>query len=430
MQRYFQPPKDQWQRLLARPTANYRELEPLVSEIFNAVQISGDKAVKEFTQKYDGVQIGEITVSSKEIANSKTQIPSTLQDAIQNAKNNIEKFHKAQITEKVEIETQTGVLCWQEKRPIEKVGLYIPGGSAPLFSTLLMLALPAKIAGCKEIILCTPPDKKGQVHPAILYTAALCGVEKIFKIGGIQAIAAMTLGTETIPAVYKIFGPGNQYVTIAKQWATRYQIAIDLPAGPSELLVVADASADPDFIAADLLSQAEHGPDSQVVFVTTESELLDKVQSAILDQIQHLSRRSIAEKALENSKMICFPDDAMAIDFINAYGPEHYIICLKNEELYIANVQNAGSVFIGNYTPESAGDYASGTNHTLPTNGYAKQFSGVNLDSFTKSISFQKISKEGIQQLGKTITEMAAAEGLDAHKNAVTIRLNKIENGN
>jgi len=293
-----------------------------------------------------------------------------------------------------------------------------------------MLAVPAKIAGCSEIVLCTPPDQKGEIPAVIRYTASLCGISQLYAVGGIQAIAAMTLGTESIPQVYKIFGPGNQYVTVAKQWATRFNVSIDMPAGPSELLVVADDSADPDFIASDLLSQAEHGPDSQVIFVTTVIEMLDKVASAVKAQLEVLPRKAIAEKALANSKMIYFSEEEHAIRYINAYGPEHYIVCVKNEDRYVSGIQNAGSVFIGNYTPESAGDYASGTNHTLPTNGYSKQYSGVNLDSFLKAITFQKISKEGIQTLGKTIELMAAAEGLEAHKNAVRIRLNKIADEN
>ena len=327
-----------------------------------------------------------------------------------------------------QLETQKGVVCWQEKKPIEKVGLYIPGGSAPLFSTILMLAIPAQIAGCKEIILCTPPNREGKIPPVVLYTAQLCGVKKVFKVGGIQAIAGMALGTDSLPKVYKIFGPGNQYVTVAKQWATRYQVSIDMPAGPSELLVAADASANPAFIAADLLSQAEHGSDSQVLFVTTHKPLLNTVLSALEKQLRVLPRKEVAEQALKNSKAFYFETDQQAIDFINAYGPEHYIVCVENEALYLDQVRNAGSVFVGNYTPESAGDYASGTNHTLPTNGYAKHYSGVNLDSFRKAITFQKISKEGIQSLGTTITLMAAAEGLEAHKNAVTLRLKSLNN--
>jgi len=319
------------------------------------------------------------------------------------------------------------VLCWQEKRPIEKVGIYIPGGSAPLFSTILMLAVPAQIAACQEIVLCTPPNKQGHVHPAILYTAALCGVTQIFKVGGIQAIAAMTFGTPQIPSVYKIFGPGNQYVTLAKQWATRHAVAIDMPAGPSELLVMADQSGDAAFIASDLLSQAEHGPDSQVIFVTTYEPLIAAVTAALEMQLAVLPRKEIAQKAIDNSKIILMPSKESAVALINLYGPEHYILCVEEESYYLDNLSAAGSVFIGNYSPESAGDYASGTNHTLPTNGYAKQYSGVNLDSFLKQMTFQKISPKGLQSLGNTIEIMAAAEGLEAHKNAVSIRLKAIK---
>lgn len=429
MQEYISPPLMEWESLLARPTASYEALEPVVENVFEAVKTRGDSAVREFTAQFDQVTLSDFKVTSEAFEKAGEEVSEALKTAIQQAKSNIERFHKAQQTEGVYVETMEGVSCWQEKRPIEKVGLYIPGGSAPLFSTLLMLAVPAQIAGCKEIVLCTPPNKKGEIPAVIRYTAALCGLTHLYAVGGVQAIAAMTLGTATIPQVYKIFGPGNQYVTVAKQWATRYSVSIDMPAGPSELLVVADRSADPDFVASDLLSQAEHGPDSQVIFVTTASEMIAKVTSSVQEQLIQLPRKAIAEKALANSKMIYFTNDDEAIRFINAYGPEHYIICMKNESLYVNSIQNAGSVFIGNYTPESAGDYASGTNHTLPTNGYSKQYSGVNLDSFLKAISFQKITEKGIQSLGNTIELMAEAEGLEAHKNAVSIRLKKLSNG-
>ncbi len=429
MQEYISPPLMEWESLLARPTASYEALEPVVENVFEAVKTRGDSAVREFTAQFDQVTLSDFKVTSEALEKAGEEVSEALKTAIQQAKSNIERFHKAQQTEGVYVETMEGVSCWQEKRPIEKVGLYIPGGSAPLFSTLLMLAVPAQIAGCKEIVLCTPPNKKGEIPAVIRYTAALCGLTHLYAVGGVQAIAAMTLGTATIPQVYKIFGPGNQYVTVAKQWATRYSVSIDMPAGPSELLVVADGSADPDFVASDLLSQAEHGPDSQVIFVTTASEMIAKVTSSVQEQLIQLPRKAIAEKALANSKMIYFTNDDEAIRFINAYGPEHYIICMKNESLYVNSIQNAGSVFIGNYTPESAGDYASGTNHTLPTNGYSKQYSGVNLDSFLKAISFQKITEKGIQSLGNTIELMAEAEGLEAHKNAVSIRLKKLSNG-
>lgn len=429
MKQIINPPESVWESIFARPTASYESLEPIVSKVFEEVKVGGDAAVRKFTKKFDNVILTNFKVSKERLKNAKNEVSEELKAAIQEAKSNIERFHEAQKTERVFVETMEGVNCWQEKRPIEKVGLYIPGGSAPLFSTLLMLAVPAQIAGCKEIILCTPPDENGEVPAVICYTAALCGLTQLFAVGGIQAIAAMSLGTESIPKIYKIFGPGNQYVTVAKQWASRSNVSIDMPAGPSELLVVADASADADFIAADLLSQAEHGPDSQVIFVTTAAEMLDKVTKSVKEQLKYLHRKVIAEKALANSKMIFFSENKEAICFINEYGPEHYIICMKEEELYVSSVQNAGSVFIGNYTPESAGDYASGTNHTLPTNGYSKQYSGVNLDSFLKAITFQKITKNGIQSLGNTIELMAAAEGLEAHKNAVRIRLNKLANG-
>ncbi len=427
MQHYIDPKKETWENLLARPTASYTELEPIVAKVFNEVRERGDAALKDYTAEFDQVALTDLVVQKSAIDQATARLAPELKQAIQLAKTNIERFHSAQRTAKIAIETQAGVECWQEKRPIQKVGLYIPGGSAPLFSTILMLAIPAQIAGCAEIVLCSPPNKTGSLPDEVLYTAALCGVSQIYTVGGIQAIAAMTFGTETIPAVYKIFGPGNQYVTVAKQWATRYNVAIDMPAGPSELLVVADQSAHPAYVAADLLSQAEHGPDSQVILVTTTQEILPKVAAEIERQLQELPRKEIAAKAMANSKMIAFPTDELAIDFINQYGPEHYIICMENEAQYVDAIQNAGSVFVGNYTPESAGDYASGTNHTLPTNGYAKQYSGVNLDSFLKQMTFQKISKEGIQGIGPAIEAMAAAEGLQGHKNAVTLRLNDLK---
>lgn len=427
MERIQYPKQADWELLLARPTATYESLEPLVREVFDAVATQGDEAIKSYTHQFDGVALDSFIVSHADMQAASDHLSEDLKRAMANAKQNIETFHRAQQTDRVKLATQDGVSCWQEKRPIEKVGLYIPGGSAPLFSTIMMLAIPAQIAGCQERILCTPPDKNGAVNPAILYAAQLCGISTVCRVGGIQAIAAMTLGTASIPKVYKIFGPGNQYVTVAKQWATQYQVAIDLPAGPSELLVAADASANPHYVAADLLSQAEHGPDSQVVLVTTSDILIDKVQESINDQLKELSRREIAEKALENSKAILMKSDAEAIALINAYAPEHYIIMVEDEQAYVEGVQNAGSVFIGSYTPESAGDYASGTNHTLPTNGYARQYSGVNLDSFLKAITFQKISKQGLLDLGPTIEVMASAEGLAAHKNAVTIRLKDLK---
>ena len=427
MKKYENPNKRQWSEILARPTQSFEAIEPLVSDVFNKVQVDKDLAIKKFTQKFDGIELETAAVSLNDIEKAKNEVPSDLKKAIQLAKTNIEKFHAAQKSGKIILETMPGVQCWQEKRPIQKVGLYIPGGTAPLFSTILMLAVPAKLAGCEEIILCSPPNIEGNLHPAILYTAQLCGVTKIFKVGGIQAIAAMTFGTATIPKIYKIFGPGNQYVTVAKQWATKYGVAIDMPAGPSELLVVADETANASFVAADLLSQAEHGADSQVILVSTSQKLIAEVEQEINAQLPKLPRKDIATKAIENSRLIYVKDDDTALAMINEYGPEHYIICMKNEAFYLENTINAGSVFIGNYTPESAGDYASGTNHTLPTNGYAKQYSGVNLDSVMKSMTFQKITKRGVMSIGKAVTIMAEAEGLQAHKNAMALRLKALD---
>ncbi|WP_417360193.1 histidinol dehydrogenase [Galbibacter sp.] len=423
MQKISNPNQSSWEAILQRPTVQIDDVESTVCEVFNEVRSKGDTALDKYTSLFDGVQLQNIQVSESEIQQASNQVSDSLKEAIDLAKNNITAFHSAQKTSRVEVQTTPGVYCWQEKRPIEKVGLYIPGGTAPLFSTILMLAIPAQLAGCKQVVLCTPPDKQGNVNPAILYTAALCGIKTIFKVGGIQAIAAMTFGTQTIPAVYKIFGPGNQFVTVAKQYATRYNIAIDMPAGPSELLIVADQSSNPAYVASDLLSQAEHGVDSQVILVSTDSDTIDKVQQALEEQLEDLPRKAIASKSIENSRFVYFDTQESALEFINSYGPEHFIIASSNEEFYIDGIRNAGSVFIGKYTPESAGDYASGTNHTLPTNGYAKQYSGVNLDSFLKSITFQKISEKGIKNIGNAIELMAEAEGLFAHKNAVSIRL-------
>jgi len=427
MNKIYNPVREDWKNVLKRPTQTVDDIEATVNDIFKEIRLNGDKAVTKYTTLFDKVQVDTITISDKEMRDAQNHLSIELKEAILLAKGNIERFHKAQKTERVSVTTTDGVDCWQEKRPIQKVGLYIPGGTAPLFSTILMLATPANIAGCKEIVLCTPPDKNGNINPAILYTAMLCGVTKIFKVGGIQAIAAMTFGTETVPQVYKIFGPGNQFVTVAKQIATKHGVAIDMPAGPSELLVVADDSADASFVASDLLSQAEHGVDSQVILVATSRKLIDDVEKEVELQISTLSRKHIAQKAIENSKLIFVEDDKTALALIDEYGPEHFIVCMKNEDFYVDNIINAGSVFIGNYTPESAGDYASGTNHTLPTNGYAKQYSGVNLDSFMKSMTFQKISAQGIKNIGPAIELMAAAEGLDAHKNAVSLRLKKLQ---
>jgi histidinol dehydrogenase len=426
MRNIIYPKKETWAKILKRPTQTVKEIETTVNQVFEDVQKNGDTAIKKYTKKFDKVAVKSLKVTQEEISIAVEAVSSELKQAIQQAAANIEKFHRAQKTKKVYQETTPGVVCWQEKRPIEKVGLYIPGGTAPLLSTVLMLAIPAKIAGCQEIILCSPPNFEGKIANEILYTANLCGVTNIFKVGGIQAISGLTFGTETIPKVYKIFGPGNQFVTVAKQLATKYGVAIDMPAGPSELLVMADDSANASFVASDLLSQAEHGADSQVILVSTSEKLIEDVSKEVEKQLKELPRIEIATKAIQNSKSILVKDFKQALALINEYAPEHFIVCTNNNDFFIDGIINAGSVFIGNYTPESAGDYASGTNHTLPTNGYSKSYSGVNLDSFTKSITFQEISKKGIQNIGKSIELMALAEGLQAHKNAVSIRLKEI----
>lgn len=428
MKTIFNPKQQSWSDILQRPTQSIDDIEATVTDIFREVKVKGDTAIQKYTSIFDGIILDEIGVSEMEISAAITAVTEELKQSIKLAKNNIERFHNAQKTERITVETTPGVQCWQEKRPIQKVGLYIPGGTAPLFSTILMLAIPAQLAGCQEIVLCTPPAKDGMINPAILYTAQLCGIQSIYKVGGIQAIAAMTFGTATIPKVYKIFGPGNQFVTVAKQIATKHGVAIDMPAGPSELLVVADETANAAFVASDLLSQAEHGIDSQVILVSTSESFISEVSSQVALQLTALSRKHIAAKAIANSTLIYMKDKVSALALINDYGPEHLIICMEDEDFFTEGIANAGSVFIGNYTPESAGDYASGTNHTLPTNGYAKQYSGVNLDSFMKSMTFQKISKDGIQNIGPAIEIMAAAEGLDGHKNAVTLRLKGIGN--
>lgn len=417
------PNKKEWSSIVQRPTQSVKDIETTVDQLFEDVQRNGDTAIRKYTSLFDDVTLETLRVSEDEIAAAISNVSKDVKEAIELAKSNIEQFHKAQQTFRVSVETMPGVYCWQEKRGIQKVGLYIPGGSAPLFSTVLMLATPAQIAGCSEIILCSPPDSKGKIADEILYTASLCGVTQIFKVGGIQAIAGMTFGTKTVPKVYKIFGPGNQFVTVAKQLSTKYGVAIDMPAGPSELLVMADDSANPAFVASDLLSQAEHGPDSQVILVTTSESMLSATIKELVEQLDALPRKEIAQKAIENSKAILMKNNEDALDFINEYGPEHFIVCTEDDNFFVDGVINAGSVFIGNYTPESAGDYASGTNHTLPTNGFSKAYSGVNLDSFMKSITFQKISQEGLKGIGNAIELMAEAEGLQAHKNAVSLRL-------
>lgn len=417
------PDKSTWKEILKRPALDSTSLEATVKSILADIKLNGDSAVKKYALQFDKANLNSFEVNQNEIKSAETKLSTELKNAIQNAKSNIEKFHSAQKEITQPIETTSGVNCWRKSVGIEKVGLYIPGGSAPLFSTVLMLGIPAKLAGCKEIILCTPSDSNGNINPAILFTAQLVGVTKIFKVGGVQAIAAMAYGTESIPQVYKIFGPGNQYVTCAKQLINKEGVAIDMPAGPSEVAVIADETCVPAFVAADLLSQAEHGADSQVILVSNSEIVIKKVNEELELQLKALSRNTIAEKALQNSKAILVNSLEEGMELLNEYASEHLIIACSNADELAGKVVNAGSVFIGNYSCESAGDYASGTNHTLPTNGYAKAFSGVSLDSFVKKITFQKLSKEGIQTIGKTIELMAEAEGLDAHKNAVSIRL-------
>lgn len=417
------PEKENWERILKRPTIDLKELESNVSAILNDIRSNGDSAVKRYTIQFDKIALSSFNINEEEIDSSENQVSSELKAAIIQAKANIEKFHSSQKEETKIIETMPGVTCWRKSIGIEKVGLYIPGGSAPLFSTVLMLGVPASLAGCKEIILCTPCNAEGKVNAAILFAAKLCGIKTIFKIGGVQAIGAMAFGTQTIPKVYKIFGPGNQFVTCAKQLVNKEGIAIDMPAGPSEVAIIADDSAQATFIAADLLSQAEHGEDSQVILVSTSQTLIDNTLLELEIQIKQLSRAAIAQKALKNSKAILVNSLDQGMDLINEYAPEHLIMACKNYQELSEKVVNAGSVFLGNYSCESAGDYASGTNHTLPTNGYAKAYSGVSLDSFVKKITFQNLSKQGLENIGNTIELMAEAEGLDAHKNAVSIRL-------
>ncbi|MGQ8336189.1 histidinol dehydrogenase [Sunxiuqinia sp. A32] len=426
MKKYFNPEKEQWPSILKRPLFDASELEDQVKLILKDIQSSGGHALRKYTEKFDGTFLRKFSVTKEELAEAENLVSEDLKEAIQIAAANIEKFHSAQLPEIKKIETTPGVVCWQKPVAIEKVGLYIPGGSAPLFSSVLMLALPAKIAGCKEIILCTPPNKEGNINPAILYAAKLVGVTKVFKLGGVQAIGAMAYGADCIPKVNKIFGPGNQYVMAAKQLVSISDVAIDMPAGPSEVAIMADETANPEFIAADLLSQAEHGPDSQVLLVCKSAVFIEEVERALIGQLKNLSRSAIAEKALLNSESVVLENEEEMIELVNDYAPEHLIIAMKNYDEIAEKIINAGSVFLGNYTPESAGDYASGTNHTLPTNGWANSYSGVNIDSFIKKITFQEISKEGIRNLGPSIEIMAAAEELDAHKNAVTLRLKNL----
>ncbi|MCE8565922.1 MULTISPECIES: histidinol dehydrogenase [Bacteroides] len=420
------PDRSQWDEILKRPVLNTESLFDTVRDIINRVRVGGDRTVMEYEAMFDKAELTSLAVTLEEIEEAEKEVPIELKAAIYLAKRNIEAFHAAQRFEGKKVDTMEGVTCWQKAVAIEKVGLYIPGGTAPLFSTVLMLAIPAKIAGCKEIVLCTPPDKNGKVHPAILFAAHLAGVSKIFKAGGVQAIASMAYGTESIPKVYKIFGPGNQYVTAAKQLVSLRDVAIDMPAGPSEVEVLADESANPVFVAADLLSQAEHGVDSQAVLITTSEKLQTEVVYEVERQLGYLNRRDIAEKSLANSKLILVKDMDEALELTNAYAPEHLIIETKNYMEVSGRIINAGSVFLGAFSPESAGDYASGTNHTLPTNGYAKAYSGVSLDSFIRKITFQEILPAGMAAIGPAIEVMAANEHLDAHKNAVTVRLKEI----
>lgn len=417
------PVREIWKDILKRPAIDTTSLEATVQSVLSDIKANGQSAVKKYTLQFDKVDLENILVSNDEFAIAEKSITTELKQAIQLAKKNIETFHSAQRENVQIIETMPGVKCWRKSIAIQKVGLYIPGGTAPLFSTILMLGVPAKLAGCEEIILCTPPDSNGNVNPAILYTAQLIGITKVFKVGGVQAIGAMAYGTEIIPQVYKIFGPGNQYVTCAKQLVNKQGVAIDMPAGPSEVAVLVDDTCVPEFVAADLLSQAEHGSDSQVILVSTNEDAIQNIQTELKKQLALLPRKELASKALENSKAILVKTNTEAIDLLNEYAPEHLIIACENDEQLAEQVVNAGSVFLGNYSCESAGDYASGTNHTLPTNGYAKAYSGVSLDSFVKKITYQKLSKEGINTIGPAIELMAEAEGLEAHKNAVTLRL-------
>ena len=423
MKTFYYPRREQWGGILARPTQDDSDIARTCEKIFEEVRAGGDDAVRGFTKEYDGADIADLRVGEEEFTAAEDAVSEELKDAIRLAAANIEAFHRAQMPERVEWNDGRGVKCWQEARPIESIGLYVPGAAAPLFSTVLMLAIPARLAGCREVVLCTPPATDGSINPAILWTARLCGVERVYKVGGIQAVAAMTFGTQSIPAVYKIFGPGNRYVTAAKQLATAYGVAIDMPAGPSEVMVVADGSAIQAFVAADLLSQAEHGVDSQVVLVTWTPEILPAVEAETARQLALLPRREVARQALQHSRTIVVRDRAEALSMVNEYAPEHLIISTENYSDFADGVQNAGSVFLGNYSPESVGDYASGTNHTLPTAGWARTYSGVNMDAFVKKVTFQELTREGLERLGTAVVTMAENEQLAAHANAVAIRL-------
>ena len=423
MKSYLKPERNTWEGLLKRPSFDTTVLQEKVTTVLADVKQNGDTAVKKFTTQFDGVELDNFTVSKTEIEEAIALVSHDLKSAIQQAANNIKAFHSKQLSPIEIIETMPGIQCWRKSVGIEKVGLYIPGGTAPLFSTILMLGIPAQLAGCKEIVLCSPPNKQGKLHPAILFAAQLVGITKVFKIGGVQAIGAMAYGTQTVPNVYKIFGPGNQFVTLAKQLIQQQGVAIDMPAGPSEVCVLADDSAVASFVAADLLSQAEHGADSQVILVSFSESLVKKVQVEIALQVQQLPRKETALKALENSKAIIVNSVEEAIDLVNEYAAEHLIISCNNADVIAEKISNAGSIFIGNYSPESVGDYASGTNHTLPTNGFAKAYSGVSVDSFVKKITMQKLTQEGLHKIATTVVQMAEAEGLDAHANAVKIRM-------
>lgn len=424
MKIYQNPPRSAWPALLQRPAKDLSSLRGPVAEIMQTVKNGGDQALLDFTARFDGVELSEIAVDTKAIQNATQQLSPELKKAIETAKGNIERFHLAQQTKRTEIETMPGVTCWRESRGIDKVGLYVPGGTAPLFSTVLMLAVPAKIAGCSEVVLCSPPNREtGEIHPAVLFAAGLCGVTKVFRLGGAQAIAAMAYGTESVPAVYKLFGPGNAYVTVAKQLAQLDGLAIDMPAGPSEVLVGADAGAKAAHVAADLLAQAEHGPDSQVVLVVSNQEQAEEVKAEVQRQLAELPRKVMAAQSIDNSMILVLATRQDQLEYINAYAPEHLILSMKNARGFAADITNAGSIFLGYYTPESVGDYASGTNHTLPTYGYARNYSGVSLDSFVKKITFQELTADGLRALGPTVEVMAEAEELRAHANAVSLRL-------
>jgi len=421
------PARESWASIVERPHLDVTELNQTVANVLADVKTRGDEAVKGYELKFDHIDLDSLNVTEEEMKDAEAMVSKELLDAITLAHDNIKKFHESQRFQGKKVETQPGVVCWQKSVPIEKVGLYIPGGTAPLFSTVLMLATPAKIAGCKEIVLCTPPDRQGHVNPAILVAARVAGVSKIFKIGGVQAIGAMAYGTESVPKVYKIFGPGNQYVMAAKQQVSLHDVAIDMPAGPSEVCVIADQMASAEFVAADLLSQAEHGIDSQVILITTSNKLIDEVQQEVDRQLMQLPRLEIAQRSLENSRIILVRDMKEAIELSNVYAPEHLVIQTENYEEMAEQVVNAGSVFLGRYACESAGDYASGTNHTLPTHGYATTYSGVNLDSYCRKVTFQHLTAEGVQSIGRAVERMAEAEQLDAHKNAMTVRINSLK---